>query len=298
VAELVIAEIILLLRRVLDKNNALHRGEWDKTSKNSYEARGKHLGIIGYGHIGTQVSVLAEAMGMRVLYYDVEPKLPLGNAQPSKSPNELLKQSDIVTLHVPGYSSTKQMITAEQLAMMKKGAILINCARGDLVVEEDVRNALLSGHLGGFAADVYSKEPASNDEPFKNVFQNLPNTFLTPHIGGSTSEAQEGIGVDVASKLINYLDTGTTVGSLTVPDLHLPVMKNTHRLLHIHHNRPGVLSEINNILSDHNANILGQYLKTNAEIGYVVTDVEKKTSSEILDAMKDVKHTIRVRILY
>jgi D-3-phosphoglycerate dehydrogenase len=181
---------------------------------------------------------------------------------------------------------------------MKKGAVLINCARGDLVIEEDIQKALSEGHLGGYGADVYSKEPASNDEQFKSVFQNLPNTFLTPHIGGSTTEAQEGIGVDVATKLINYMDSGSTVGSLTVPDLYLPVMQNTHRILHIHRNLPGVMSEINRILSDLNANILGQYLKTNATIGYAVTDVDQSTSDEIVDALKQVKHTIRVRILY
>jgi len=298
VAELVIAEIVLLLRKVVDKNKLLHAGKWDKSSKGSFEARGKTLGIIGYGHIGSQVSVLAEALGMRVLYYDMEQKLPLGNAKAAKSLEEVLKNSDVVTIHVPGHATTKNIINAKRIAEMKKGAILINCARGDLVIEEDVKNALLSGQLGGFACDVFRSEPASNEEPFNSLFRELPNVFLTPHIGGSTVEAQESIGVDVATKLIAYLDTGSTVGCLTVPDLHLPVMQDTHRLLHIHRNVPGVLSELNGIFSDLKVNIVGQYLKTNALIGYAVTDIEKETSSEVLEAVKKVKHTIRVRSLY
>jgi D-3-phosphoglycerate dehydrogenase len=298
VAELVIAEIILLLRRAADKNKNLHNGKWEKSSSGSFEARGKVLGIIGYGHIGSQVSVLAESMGMQVMYYDIAPKLPLGNARSAKNLDDLLKQSDVVTIHVPGLPSTKDMIDGMRIAEMKKGAVLINCARGDLVVEEDAKKALLSGQLGGYAGDVFRHEPASNEEPFISLFQNLPNVFLTPHIGGSTVEAQENIGVDVANKMMNYLDTGSTVGSLTVPDLHLPVQNDTHRILHIHKNLPGVLSEMNKIFSDLNVNILGQYLKTNPQIGYAVMDIDKKTSPNVLDALKQVKHTIRVRNLY
>lgn len=298
VAELVIAELILLLRKAIDKNKNLHNGKWEKSSSGSYEARGKTLGIIGYGHIGSQVSVLAESMGMQVIYHDIEPKLPLGNARASKSLKELLQHSDVVTIHVPGLPSTKNMFDTKAIAEMKKGAILINCARGDLVVEEDVREALLSGKLGGYAGDVFRNEPASNEEPFKSLFQNLPNVFLTPHIGGSTVEAQENIGLDVAGKMMNYLNTGSTVGSLTIPDLHLPVQNDTHRILHIHKNLPGVLSEMNKIFSDLNVNILGQYLKTNAQIGYAVIDIDKKTSPKVLDALRNVKHTIRVRSLY
>ncbi|CAN5390059.1 phosphoglycerate dehydrogenase [soil metagenome] len=298
VAELVIAEMILLLRRAIDKNKNLHNGIWEKSSSGSFEARGKTLGIIGYGHIGSQVSVLAESMGMQVIYYDVVPKLPLGNARAAKNLTDLLHQSDVVTIHVPGLPTTKNMIDAKRIAEMKKEAVLINCARGDLVVEEDAREALLNGTLGGYAGDVFRHEPASNDEPFKSLFQNLPNVFLTPHIGGSTVEAQENIGADVANKMMNYLNTGSTVGSLTVPDLYLPVQHETHRILHIHRNLPGVLSEMNKIFSDLNVNILGQYLKTNAQIGYAVIDIDKKTSSHVLDALKQVKHTIRVRNLY
>lgn len=298
VAELVIAEMILLLRRAIDKNKNLHNGIWEKSSNGSFEARGKTLGIIGYGHIGSQVSVLAESMGMQVIYHDVVPKLPLGNARAAKNLTDLLHQSDVVTIHVPGLPTTKNMFDANRIAEMKKEAVLINCARGDLVVEEDAREALLNGTLGGYAGDVFRHEPASNDEPFKSLFQNLPNVFLTPHIGGSTVEAQENIGADVANKMMNYLDTGSTVGSLTVPDLYLPVQNETHRILHIHKNLPGVLSEMNTIFSDLNVNILGQYLKTNAQIGYAVIDIDKKTSPKVLDALRQVKHTIRVRNLY
>lgn len=298
VAELVIAEMILLLRRAIDKNKNLHNGIWEKSSSGSFEARGKTLGIIGYGHIGSQVSVLAESMGMQVIYYDVAPKLPLGNARSAKNLSDLLQLSDVVTIHVPGLATTKNMFDSKRITEMKKDAVLINCARGDLVVEEDAREALLNGKLGGYAGDVFRHEPASNEEPFKSLFQNLPNVFLTPHIGGSTVEAQENIGVDVANKMMNYLNTGSTVGSLTVPDLHLPVQNETHRILHIHKNLPGVLSEMNTIFSDLNVNILGQYLKTNALIGYAVIDIDKKTSPKVLDALRQVKHTIRVRNLY
>ena len=298
VAELVIAEIILLLRRAVDKNINLHKGKWEKSSSGSFEARGKILGIIGYGHIGSQVSVLAESMGMQVIYYDVVPKLPLGNARKAKSLQDLLSQGDVITIHVPGLQTTKDMINAERIASMKKGAILINCARGDLVVEEAAQTALLNGQLGGYGGDVFRSEPESNEQPFISLFQNLPNVFLTPHIGGSTVEAQENIGVDVANKLLNYLDTGSTVGSLTVPDLFLPVQNETHRILHIHKNLPGVLSEMNKIFSDLNVNILGQYLKTNSQIGYAVMDIDHNTPEQVLDALRKVKHTIRVRSLY
>lgn len=298
VAELVIGEIIILLRRVVDKNKNLHEGKWEKSSSGSFEARGKVLGIVGYGHIGSQVSVLAESMGMQVVYYDIESRLPLGNARRAKNFSDLLSQSDVVTLHVPGLPSTKNMMDGERIGEMKKGSILINCARGDLVIEEAAAEALRSGHLSGYAGDVFRHEPASNEELFRSALQNLPNVFLTPHIGGSTMEAQESIGIDVANKMMNYMDTGSTVGSLSIPDLHLPVQHEAHRILHIHKNLPGVLSDMNKIFSDLNVNILGQYLKTNAQVGYAVMDIDKKTSPKILDALKEVKHTIRVRNLY
>lgn len=298
VAELVIAEAVLLLRKVVDKNKAMHEGMWAKSSSGSYETRGKTLGIIGYGHIGAQVSVMAESLGMNVMFYDVEPKLPLGNAKQAKSLEELLKHADVVTLHAPGHASTKHMINAERLKQMKKGAILINCGRGDLIDEEAVKKSLDEKYLGGLALDVYASEPKTNKEPFKTIFQNMENVFLTPHVGGSTVEAQENIGIDGASKLISYLDTGATVGSLTIPALNLPVQEDTHRMLHIHENVPGVLGEINGLMSKMNVNILGQYLKTNNQIGYVVLDIDKSTSEQVLEELKKVKHTIRVRSLY
>jgi D-3-phosphoglycerate dehydrogenase len=298
VAELVIAEAVLLLRKVVDKNKAMHEGMWAKSSSGSYETREKTIGIIGYGHIGAQVSVMAESLGMNVLFYDVEPKLPLGNAKQAKSLEELLKNADVVTLHAPGHPSTKHMINAERLKQMKKGAILINCGRGDLIEEEAVKKSLDEKHLGGLGLDVYASEPKTNKEPFKTIFQNMENVFLTPHVGGSTVEAQENIGIDGASKLISYLDTGATVGSLTIPPLNLPVQEDTHRMLHIHENVPGVLGEINGLMSKMNVNILGQYLKTNAQIGYVVLDIDKSTSAQVFEELKKVKHTIRVRNLY
>ncbi|MCX6291390.1 MAG: phosphoglycerate dehydrogenase [Bacteroidetes bacterium] len=298
VAELVIAEAILLMRKVVDKNKAMHDGNWTKSSSGSLEARGKTIGIIGYGHIGAQVSVMAESLGMNVIFYDVEPKLALGNARQSKNLDELLKQADVVTLHAPGHASTKHMINAERLKQMKKGAILINCGRGDLIEEEAVKNSLQEKHLGGLGLDVYATEPKTNKEPFATVFQNLENVFLTPHIGGSTVEAQENIGIDGASKLISYLETGSTVGSLTIPALNLPVQDDTHRMLHIHENVPGVLGEINTLMSKMNVNILAQYLKTNSQVGYVVLDIDKNTSPAVLDELRKVKHTIRVRNLY
>ena len=298
VAELVIAHCINLMRRVIEKNEAAHRGEWLKEASGSFEVRGKTLGIVGYGHIGSQVSVLAENMGMKVIFYDVEPKLSLGNASSVKTLDELLKQSDIVTLHVPGLTTTKNLINDQRLAKMKKGACLINYSRGDVVDIPAVKKSIESGKLGGFAVDVFPSEPKSNKDPFVSPLQGLRNVILTPQIGGSTAEAQENIGIDVAGKLISFLETGSTTGSLSVPALSLPVQYDAHRLLHIHKNVPGVLGEINGKLSHLNVNILGQYLKTNNQIGYVVLDVDKKTSAKAMEELKKVKHTIRVRELY
>ena len=298
VAELVIAHCINLMRRVFEKSEAAHRGKWMKDSADCYEVRGKILGIIGYGHIGSQVSVLAENMGMKVIFYDIEPKLSLGNAIPVKTLDELLEQADIITLHVPGHSSTKNFIDTARLKIIKKGAVLINYSRGDVVDLSAVKVYLENNHLHGFAADVFPVEPQNNNERFVTPIQGIPNVILTPHIGGSTQEAQENIGLDVASKLISFLETGSSTGSLSVPGLSLPMQQETHRLLHIHKNIPGVLSEINGLLSRLNVNILGQYLKTNAQIGYVVLDIDKNTSSSVLEELKRVKSTIRVRSLY
>lgn len=298
VAELVIAESIMLMRRIPLRDKKAHEGIWLKDAKDSYEVRGKKIGIIGYGHIGSQVSVLAENMGFDVIYYDIEPKLPMGNATRMESLDELLERSDIVTLHVPATPGTKNLMDAENISKMKKGNILLNLSRGSVVDISALRDALESGHVSGAGIDVYPEEPESKGEPFKTELQNLSNVILTPHIGGSTLEAQYNIGVDVSTKLINLIDDGTTVGSHTVPPLNLPKQKDAHRILHIHENKPGVLSEINNLLSEMDINILGQYLKTNEHIGYVVLDMDKEYDERILEEMNKVKHTIRTRILY
>jgi D-3-phosphoglycerate dehydrogenase len=298
VAELVIALAILLIRRIPDKTKAAHDGVWLKESKGSYEIRGKTLGIIGYGNIGAQVSVLAEALGMKVIYYDTVTKLPLGNAQGRKTLKELVSEADIVTLHVPDTSQTKNLINKNILKSFKKGSILLNYARGEVVDLDALAKALQDGALSGAAIDVFPWEPEKNGDRFTTPLQGLPNVILTPHIGGSTEEAQENIGEDVSNKLFQYLETGTTLGSHTVPPLSLTHQEGTHRILHIHKNVPGVLSEINSTLSRHNINILGQYLKTNDEIGYVVLDIDKQLSSQALQLLKEVRNTIKTRLLY
>lgn len=298
VAELVIGASIMLIRRIPDKNKAAHEGIWMKDAKGSYELRGKTLGIIGYGNIGSQVSVLAEGLGMKVIFYDVETKLPLGNAEDAKSLKELLSRADVVTLHVPETSHTKNLINKNNLKQFKKGAILINYARGEVVDLEALRKTILDGSIGGAAVDVYPWEPEKNGDHFRTPLQDCPNVILTPHIGGSTEEAQQNIGEDVSVKLFNYLEKGITFGSHTVPALALPPQEGSHRILHIHNNVPGVLSEINTRLSKYKINILGQYLKTNDDIGYVVLDVDKQLSAQALRLLKDVKATIKVRMLY
>lgn len=298
VAELVIGASIMLIRRIPDKNNAAHQGQWMKDASGSYELRGKTLGIIGYGNIGTQVSVLAESMGMKVIFYDVLTKLPLGNAEAYRSMKELVGKADIVSLHVPETDSTKNLINKTLIKQFKKGSILINYARGEVVDLDALAAALKAGDLAGAAIDVFPVEPEKNGDPFTTPLQGLPNVLLTPHIGGSTVEAQENIGVDVSTKLLAYLEKGTTYGSHSVPALNLPMLEGAHRILHIHKNVPGVLSEINTALSQANINILGQYLATNQHIGYVVVDVDNKLSKHALQLLKEVKHTIRARILY
>lgn len=298
VAELVIGLAIMLIRRIPDKNKAAHEGIWMKDAKGSFELRGKTLGIIGYGNIGSQVSVLAEALGMKVLFYDVETKLPLGNAADGKSLKEVLSKADVVTLHVPETKQTKNLINKNNLKYFKKGAILINYARGEVVDLDALRNSIVDGQIGGAAVDVFPWEPEKNGDRFQTPLQDLPNVILTPHIGGSTEEAQQNIGEDVSIKLFNYLEKGITFGSHTVPALALPPQEGSHRILHIHENMPGVLSEINTTLSQNKINILGQYLKTNDEIGYVVLDVNKNISSHALNLLKEVKGTIKVRLLY
>ena len=296
VAELVIGASIILVRKILDKNKAAHEGKWMKDAKGSHELRGKTLGIVGYGNIGSQVSVLAEALGMKVMFYDVETKLPLGNASDCKSLKELFQQSDVVTLHVPELDSTKNLINKSNLKYFKKGAVLINYARGEVIDIKALKASLESGDLGGAAIDVFPWEPEKNGDDFTTPLQGLSNVLLTPHIGGSTQEAQNNIGMDVSAKLFNYLEKGISTGSHTIPAMALPPQEGSHRILHVHKNVPGVLSQINTALSK--INILGQYLKTNEDIGYVVLDIDKSISKNAMELLKKVKHTIKVRILY
>ncbi|VUD51501.1 D-3-phosphoglycerate dehydrogenase [Thalassocella blandensis] len=298
VAELVIAEAILLLRGIPEKNAGCHRGEWKKSAKGSFEIRGKTLGLIGYGSIGSQISVLAESLGMNVIFYDVVTKLVLGNAYQCKSLNELFGKADIVSLHVPETPDTKNMIGEKELAAMKPGSILINASRGTVVDIEALSQALASNHLAGAAIDVFPVEPKSNSDEFVSPLREFDNVFLTPHIGGSTMEAQENIGYEVAEKLVKYSDNGTTLSSVNFPEVALPAHRNVHRLLHVHHNAPGVLSAINRILSENNINIAGQYLQTNESVGYVVIDVDSQYSETALEKLKEVSGTIRCRVLF
>lgn len=299
VAELVVAEMIMLLRGLGDKNKACHEGGWDKSAVGSYELRGKTLGIVGYGHIGSQLSILAEAFGMKVLYYDVTPKLAMGNARQVASMAEMFAESDAISLHVPAAPDTVNLIDRESFKNIKKGAIFINASRGNVVEIEALADALKSGQLLGAAVDVFPKEPASKNEEFVSPLRNLPNVILTPHIGGSTMEAQLNIGIEVANKLVQYCDGGSTNGAVNFPDLSLPRQGDSrHRLLHIHQNKPGVLSAINQVLTDQKVNILGQYLQTLPEVGYVVMDIDCEGSADVADALARIDGTIRSRILY
>jgi D-3-phosphoglycerate dehydrogenase len=298
VAELVLAEAIMLLRGIPEKNARAHQGGWLKSAKNSHEARGKTLGIVGYGSIGAQLSVLAESLGFNVIYYDVITKLGMGNASQVGSLEELLSRSDVVSLHVPDLASTRWMIGAKEIAAMKDGAILINAARGSVVEIEPLADAIKAGKLNGAAIDVFPVEPKGNDEEFQSPLRGLDNVILTPHIGGSTLEAQENIGIEVSEKLITYSDNGTTVTSVNFPEVALPAHPDKHRLLHIHDNVPGVLSQINRVLSENGINISGQYLQTNDKVGYVVIDVDKAYGPQALEALRQVEHTLKIRVLY
>ncbi len=298
VAELVLAEAIILLRGVAAKNAKAHRGEWNKSATDSYEIRGKTLGIIGYGSIGSQLSVMAESMGMEVKFYDTVTKLPLGNASQVGSLKELLGQSDIVSLHVPESASTQDMIGAEQLEQMKQGSILINAARGTVIDIDALCATLESGKLLGAAIDVFPVEPKSNKEEFISPLRAFDNVILTPHVGGSTMEAQENIGFEVAEKMVKYSDNGSTITSVNFPEVALPAHPDKHRLLHIHQNVPGVLTAINHVFSDHNINISGQYLQTNDKVGYVVMDIDAEHSELAVKQLKQVEGTIRCRVLF
>ncbi len=298
VAELVIAECIFLIRGIPEKNYSSHNGVWLKDAANSYEVRGKNLGIVGYGHIGSQVSVLAEALGMNVYYYDIEKKLNLGNAKSCSGLKELLSISDIVTLHVPETELTKNMIAEKELHLMKKGAYLINAARGSVVVIKDLAKALKEEHLAGAAIDVFPEEPNSNKVSFKSELQKFSNVILTPHIGGSTLEAQANIALEVSEKLINYCDVGTTIGATNFVEVALTPNIDKQRYLHIHKNQPGVLNKITKVFTSRKLNIAAQYLQTDAQIGYVIIDIDKKNNStEIMKELKAVPETIKTRML-
>ncbi|MFO1374211.1 MAG: phosphoglycerate dehydrogenase [Agitococcus sp.] len=298
VAELVLGETILLLRGIPEKNALVHRGGWSKSAEGSFEARGKVLGIVGYGSIGTQLSVLAESLGMQVIYFDVVTKLPLGNARQVGSMSELLAQADVVSLHVPELASTKNMMGAEQFAQMKKGSIFINAARGTCVDIDALAAALESGHIAGAAIDVFPKEPKANDEEFLSPLRKFDNVILTPHIGGSTLEAQANIGLEVAEKFARYSDTGTTLSAVNFPEVAIPLQAGKHRLLHIHNNVPGVLSAINRVFAENNINISAQSLMTNEAIGYLVMDVDAEYSNVALEKLQQIEGTIRTRVLY
>lgn len=297
VAELVLAEIVMLMRGIPAKNAAAHRGQWQKTAKGSFEVRGKTLGIIGYGHIGSQLGILAEGLGMRVIYYDIVRKLPLGNAEPANSMNQVLESADVVSLHVPDTNETRGMIDAAQIGRMKQGAHLINASRGKVVSIPALASAIEDGHLGGAAIDVFPAEPASKDEEFVSELRDFDNVLLTPHIGGSTFEAQQNIAIDVATKLALYSDNGSTAGAVNFPEVTLPDHATARRIMHIHENEPGVLQAINNVFSEAGINIAGQYLQTLPDVGYVVMDVETDDAGPVLRGLNDIPATIRTRYL-
>jgi D-3-phosphoglycerate dehydrogenase len=298
VAEMVIAECIMLMRGIPEKNALAHKKIWMKTANNSVEVRGKTLGIIGYGHIGSQVSILAENLGMNIFYYDIEKKLSLGNAKPTANLIELLRIADTVTIHVPSTELTRNMISQSQIASMKRGACLINASRGDVVDYKAVADALRSKQLAGVAADVFPAEPASENEPFINELQEFDNAILTPHIGGSTLEAQANIGFEVAEKLVKYSDTGSTIGAVNFVEISLQPNASKQRFLHIHENVPGVLREVNSFFSSKGINISAEYLQTDPDIGYVIIETESELDSSVLKDLKNIPHTIRARLLY
>ncbi|MFY8298370.1 phosphoglycerate dehydrogenase [Pseudoalteromonas sp. SS15] len=298
VAELVLGEILLLLRGIPQRNAMAHRGEWFKSAVGSYEARGKTLGIIGYGHIGTQLGIMAENIGMKVEFYDIEDKLTLGNAQQIQNLTQLLQRADVVSLHVPETPSTKNLIGMAELEVMKQGAILINASRGTVVDIDALSESLRDKKLAGAAIDVFPVEPKSNDEEFVSPLREFDNVILTPHVGGSTQEAQENIGIEVAGKLAKYSDNGSTLSAVNFPEVSLPELANRSRLLHVHVNRPGVLTQINQAFAQHGINIAAQYLQTDDKIGYVVIDVDTDHSEVALKELSAVEGTIRARILH
>lgn len=299
VAELVIGEIICLARKVGDQIRNNHEGRWTKVSSGCHEIRGKTLGIVGYGHIGSQVSVLAESMGMKVIYYDVLSKLPLGNAIAMPSYQELLKRVDFISFHVPETEETHNLFNKNHIQLMKKGSYVINASRGKVVQIEDLAESIRNGHIAGAAVDVFPEEPKSNEEPFSTPLQNLPNVILTSHIGGSTEEAQRNIGTEVAEKLVKFINNGSTSFSVNFPNIEMGAIKQGYyRILNIHRNQPGFLRDINSIISDMGGNILTQHLSTSQEIGYLAMEIDKNLGDELKDKIKQHKHSIRTRILY
>ncbi|MHB8526980.1 MAG: phosphoglycerate dehydrogenase [Candidatus Acidiferrales bacterium] len=298
VVELILGEIILLARGVFGKSQKLHRGVWDKSATGSNEIRGKKLGIVGYGKIGSQLSVLAETLGMEVYFYDVEEKLVLGNAKKARSLEQLFKTADIVTLHVDGRAENRNLIGKKDFAQMKRGAIFLNASRGFVVDEQALADALKSGHLRAAAIDVFSREPRGNSEPFTSPLQGIEQVILTPHVAGSTEEAQKDIGSFVSERILEYLRDGSTLYSVNFPNVQLPKITDAHRLIHIHENIPGMLAQINKVFAKHKANILGQYLKTSETIGYAITDISTAYKPKILEDLKAIPHTIKFRVLY
>jgi len=298
VVELAIGQIIMLYRNTIEKSNKMHQGKWDKSAKNSYEIRGKKLGIVGYGNIGSQLSVLAESMGMEVYYYDIVEKLQLGNAKKCSSLNELLSLADVISLHVDGRASNKNLIGKKEFDLMKEGVIFLNLSRGHVVDVPVLAENLKSGKILGASADVFPYEPKNNNEEFINELRGLPNVILTPHIGGSTEEAQFNIASFVPNRILDYINTGNTFQSVNFPNIQLPELNNAHRLIHLHENVPGILAQINNVLAKHNINILGQYLKTNETVGYVITDINKEYDKQVIQELKAISNTIKFRILY
>ena len=298
VVEIVIGQIIFLIRNIVEKNNQMQKGIWKKNSNNSFEIRNKVLGIVGYGNIGSQLSTIAESIGMKVIYYDKKEKLSLGNAKKYNSLNQLIKASNIISIHVDGKKENTNLIDKNEFEIMKKGTILINYSRGNVINISELKKNILSGKIYGTAIDVFPKEPKNNKQKFSSILIGLPNTILTPHIGGSTKEAQKNIGTFVPNKVIDFINTGATQNSVNFPSIVLPELKNAHRFIHIHKNIPNVMLKINKILSEFEVNILGQYLKTNNKIGYVITDINKKYNKNVIKKLKDINGTIKLRVLY
>jgi D-3-phosphoglycerate dehydrogenase len=298
VAELILAEVVMLARHVGDRSREVHQGQWRKVATGSHEVRGHTLGIIGYGHIGSQIGVLAEAFGMRVVFFDISSKLPMGNNRALARLDDVLEIADFVTLHVPETPQTKFMIGAEQLARMKPGACLLNASRGTVVQLDALADAIRRGHIGGAAVDVYPEEPEANGDGFASPLRGLPNVILTPHIGGSTEEAQEAIGREVSTALMKYINAGATTGAVNFPQVELPLAKGAHRILNVHKNVPGVLRDINRIVSDHNANIRAQLLSTDPDIGYLIMDLDQDVSQDVKRGVAGLPTSIKTRILF